>query len=161
MFWKYVANLQKNTHAEVWFKWRCKATLLKLHFDMGVLLLICCIFSEHLFLRTLLCFENYFSLKKTCKKSVTPWKVLSFPLKNVMNTSYLQSLVKGDFYNRNAIWSFFFRSFKRNSYSNKSFWRGKFIRLSICNNHNFLSSFSADATHWCAPALMYLIKVNI
>ena len=107
----------------------------------GVLLLICCIFSEHLFLRTLLQFENYFPLKKTCKKSVTPWKVLSFPLKNVMNTSYLQSLVKGDFYNRNAIWSFFFRSFKRNSYSNKSFWRGKFIWLSICNNHNFLSNF--------------------
>ena len=27
------------------------ATLLKSHFGMGVLLLICCIFSEHLFLR--------------------------------------------------------------------------------------------------------------
>ena len=28
------------------------ATLLKSHFGMGVLLEICCIFSEHLFLRT-------------------------------------------------------------------------------------------------------------
>ena len=36
------------------------ATLLKLHFSMGVLLYICCIFSEHLFLRTPLggCFYN-------------------------------------------------------------------------------------------------------
>ena len=31
---------------------RCKATLLKSHFGMGILLKICCIFSEHLFLRT-------------------------------------------------------------------------------------------------------------
>ena len=30
----------------------CFATLLKSHFDMGVLLQICCIFSEHLFSRT-------------------------------------------------------------------------------------------------------------
>ena len=29
-----------------------KCDLLKLHFGMGVLLQICCIFSEHLFLRT-------------------------------------------------------------------------------------------------------------
>ena len=29
----------------------CKATLLKSHFGMGVLLQMCCIFSEHLFLR--------------------------------------------------------------------------------------------------------------
>ena len=31
-----------------------KATLLKSHFGIGVILLICCIFSEHLLLRTLL-----------------------------------------------------------------------------------------------------------
>ena len=30
----------------------CKANLLKPHFDMGVLLKICCIFSDHLFLGT-------------------------------------------------------------------------------------------------------------
>ena len=30
----------------------CKATLLKPHFGMGVLLYICCIYSEHIFLRT-------------------------------------------------------------------------------------------------------------
>ena len=30
----------------------CKVTLLKSHFGMGVLLYICCIFSEHLFLKT-------------------------------------------------------------------------------------------------------------
>ena len=34
----------------MWFQWSCKATLLKSHFGMGVQ--ICCIFSEHLFLRT-------------------------------------------------------------------------------------------------------------
>ena len=33
VFWKYAANLQVNTHAEVWFE-----TLLKLYFVMGVLL---------------------------------------------------------------------------------------------------------------------------
>ena len=32
-------------------QWSCKITLLKSHFGMGVLLEICCIFSEHLFLR--------------------------------------------------------------------------------------------------------------
>ena len=36
VFWKYVANLQENTHAEVWFQWSCFATLLKLHFGVGV-----------------------------------------------------------------------------------------------------------------------------
>ena len=30
----------------------CLATLLKSHFGMGVLLYICCVYSEHLFLRT-------------------------------------------------------------------------------------------------------------
>ena len=29
VFWKYAANLQENTHAEVQFHWSCKATLLK------------------------------------------------------------------------------------------------------------------------------------
>ena len=38
VFWKYVANLQENTHAKVQFQYSCKATLLKSHFDMGVLL---------------------------------------------------------------------------------------------------------------------------
>ena len=51
VFWKYAANLQGNTHAEVWFQQSCKATLLKSHFDIGVLLQICFIFSEHIFLR--------------------------------------------------------------------------------------------------------------
>ena len=34
--------------------YRSETTLLKSHFGMGVLLLICCIFSEHLFERLLL-----------------------------------------------------------------------------------------------------------
>ena len=33
LLWKYAANLQENTQAEVWF-----AALLKSHFGMGVLL---------------------------------------------------------------------------------------------------------------------------
>ena len=44
MFWKYAANLQENTHAEVWFQ---------PHFGMSVLLYIWCIISEHLVLGTL------------------------------------------------------------------------------------------------------------
>ena len=45
MFRKHSANLQENTHAEVRFQKSCKGTLLKLHFGMGFLLQICCIFS--------------------------------------------------------------------------------------------------------------------
>ena len=48
MFWKYAANLQENTYTEMWFQQSCFASLLKSHFGMSVLLLICCIFSEHL-----------------------------------------------------------------------------------------------------------------
>ena len=36
LLWKYAANLQENT--EVRFQQSCKATLLKSHFGMGVLL---------------------------------------------------------------------------------------------------------------------------
>ena len=38
VFWKQAANLQENTPSEEWFQQRCKATLLKSHFGMGVLL---------------------------------------------------------------------------------------------------------------------------
>ena len=38
VLWKYAADLQENTHTEVWFQWSWKVTLLKSHFDMGVLL---------------------------------------------------------------------------------------------------------------------------
>ena len=40
------------------FNKKCFAILLKSHFAMGVLLWICCIFSEHLFIRRIL--EGYF-----------------------------------------------------------------------------------------------------
>ena len=49
-------------------------TLLTLHFGMGVLLQICCIFSEHLILRTTLegCFcLNQFHLRKCLKKGTS------------------------------------------------------------------------------------------
>ena len=36
VFWKYAANLQKNTHTEVWFQERCFATLFKSHMGMNV-----------------------------------------------------------------------------------------------------------------------------
>ena len=65
VFRKYTENLQKNNHAKVWFH----ATSLKSRFDTGVLLQICGISSEHLFLRTplescfwLLFFGTIFSL---------------------------------------------------------------------------------------------------
>ena len=71
----YVKTMIRSSHPEVFFgkgvlkicskfigeqqcrsaisiKLLCFATLLKSHFGMGVLLYICCIFSEHLFLRT-------------------------------------------------------------------------------------------------------------
>ena len=48
MFWKYSEDLLENSYA-----WSAHPTLLKLHFGMGVLLKICCIFSQHLFLRAL------------------------------------------------------------------------------------------------------------
>ena len=38
VFWKYAANLQGNTHANMWFQESCNATLLKSHFGMGILL---------------------------------------------------------------------------------------------------------------------------
>ena len=44
--------MQDNTHAEVRFRYGCCAALLKSHFGFGVLLQICCMFSEHLFLGT-------------------------------------------------------------------------------------------------------------
>ena len=50
VFWKYTANLQENAHTELQFQYGCFTTLLKSHF--GVLLYICCIFSEYLFVRT-------------------------------------------------------------------------------------------------------------
>ena len=64
VFWKYAANLEENILVKGQFQWSCKATLLKPHFDMDVLLQICCIYSEHLFLRTPLegCSVYYISL---------------------------------------------------------------------------------------------------
>ena len=38
--------------------WSYKATVFQLHFGIGVFMWICCIYSEHFFLRTLL--EGYF-----------------------------------------------------------------------------------------------------
>ena len=52
LFWKYAANLQENTHAEVWFHKSWSAALLKSLFRMGVLLYICWMFAEHIFWRT-------------------------------------------------------------------------------------------------------------
>ena len=43
---------ERNTHAEVRFQLSYKATLLKSHFGMGVLLYFYSLFSEHLFLNT-------------------------------------------------------------------------------------------------------------
>ena len=37
VFWKYAADLQENTHAEMQFQQSCKVTLLKSHFGMDVL----------------------------------------------------------------------------------------------------------------------------
>ena len=63
----------------------CKATFLKSHFDMGVFLYICCIFSEHLFLRTPLdgCFLKF---PTACLTTVT---ICSF-----LTHSYKQERVK-------------------------------------------------------------------
>ena len=42
------ASEKENTHTKVWFQY----IILKSHFCMSLPLQICCIFSEHLFLRT-------------------------------------------------------------------------------------------------------------
>ena len=63
--WVVLVSLKILTEeSERRFQQSCKVTLLKSHFDMGVLLWICCIFSEHLFLRTPLdgCYMCYFML---------------------------------------------------------------------------------------------------
>ena len=52
-----------------------KATLLKSHFGMGVLLQICCIFSEHLFLKTPM--KGYF-WKKQLSRGVVRFEKLLF-----------------------------------------------------------------------------------
>ena len=71
VFWKFAADLQENTHAEVRFQQRGKATLLRSQFGMGVVPKICYIFSEHLFLRTTLdgCFWRVY-LKRYTRKGV-------------------------------------------------------------------------------------------
>ena len=38
VFWKYTANLQETTYADVWFQQSFFATLLKSYFGMGVFL---------------------------------------------------------------------------------------------------------------------------
>ena len=62
------------------FQQRCKATLLKSHFGIGILLQICCIFSEHLFLRTPLdgCFCAYPANKEASSRRPQdmPWRLL-------------------------------------------------------------------------------------
>ena len=63
-----------------------RASLLKLNFRMGVLLWICCKFSEHLFIRAPLkdCFQNFFNRNNNmaAKKSFHSndnllWKITS------------------------------------------------------------------------------------
>ena len=49
VFRKYTANLQEYTYTEIWFQQRGVGTLLKWNFGTGVLLLIFCIFLEHIF----------------------------------------------------------------------------------------------------------------
>ena len=64
----------------------CKATLLKSHVGMGVLLKICCIISEHLFLRTPL--EGCFCISKLGKAYLP-------------NISYLSNISDGAFCENN------------------------------------------------------------
>ena len=61
-----------------WFQWSCFAALLKPHFVIDVLLSICCMFLEHLFLRTLLedCFWCDHDLDDS--GSSTAWKVSKY-----------------------------------------------------------------------------------
>ena len=60
---KWAANLQEDTHPKVWFQKSCFTTLLKSHFGMVVLLQICSIYSEHIFIRTLT--EGWFCNQET------------------------------------------------------------------------------------------------
>ena len=60
MFWKQAANFQESSHVKKWFQYSRKAALLKLYFGISLLLLICCLLLEHLFLTTALegCFYD-------------------------------------------------------------------------------------------------------
>ena len=58
----------KSSIMERMVKQSFKATLFKSQFGMGVLLLICCIFSEHLFLRTPL--DGYFWIQNLGEKAL-------------------------------------------------------------------------------------------
>ena len=73
---RYPENMQQM------YRRTCKATLLKPHFDMGIVLQICCIFSEYLFLGipTGGCFFHSSGRVENvalCKKSSFPFKISS------------------------------------------------------------------------------------
>ena len=74
MFWKYAANLQEKTNAEVQFQENCKATLWKWHFGMGVLLQIFCFFQNTFPKNTsgrLLLNNIWLLLKRLCSRLLT------------------------------------------------------------------------------------------
>ena len=100
MFWEYAAHLQENTHAEVLFQWSSKVTLLKSQLSMGIPLQICCIFPEHLFLRTpaegYMTVQSYIwnlMLNKLHRASTTPCtKVLKYVATGAINTTICEAL---------------------------------------------------------------------
>ena len=80
MFWNYAVNLVENTHAKVW---------LKSHFAMGVLLWICCIFSEHLFVRTPL--EGCFFILQVNWKKRLQYRCFLMSFNSFLQTPFLQN----------------------------------------------------------------------
>ena len=80
MFWNYAVNLVENTHATVWFK---------SHFAMGVLLWICCIFSEHLFVRTPL--EGSFFILQVNWKKRLQYRCFLMSFNSFLQTPFLQN----------------------------------------------------------------------
>ena len=76
---------------------------LKSHFGMGVILQICCIFSEHVFLKTPLvgCF---------CNTMKNAWQYLNGKMTKILELASLESLRKKYPYSE-LFWSVFFRIF--------------------------------------------------
>ena len=91
-------------------QWSCKATLLKSHLDMGVLLWICCIFSEHLFLTT--------PQKATCEKRCSIKKGVL--LLHIFRTPFPKNTLKGCFWKNCSI--------KKTVLKNFALFTGKHLR---------------------------------
>ena len=96
VFWKYAVNLQENTPCQSVISIKLLWNFIEIHFGMGVLLHLCCIFSEHLFLRMPL--TGYFWIVKVvfqaqyvCRRERGTQFMIKFPFFKKKKCSYLNN----------------------------------------------------------------------